>query len=269
MNLTRTLKTTLLMLAVMFAGQASAAETLTLGGVGGVTPLAKRLAAEYVRLNPGVEVKVIEPPLGSSGGLRGLATGKVDLVLSGRPPKANEIGQPQPWLRTPLVLATNGGRSAGVTRAQVADIYAGRKTAWDDQQPIRLVMRGEYESETATLRKLSPEVDAAVAKALQRFDLPMAENDLEALDTLLKFSGSLGTSSLGLIKASGAKLTVLPIDGIVPSVKTMEHGSYPLARHFLLISSPTPRPAAMALARWLHSPAALAIAREFDYLPLK
>lgn len=272
MNITRTLKTSLMLLAsplaMMFAGQATA-ETLSIGGVGGVTPLTKHLVAEYVRINPDLEVKVIEPPLGSTGGLRALATGKLDIVLSGRPPKANETGKAQPWLRTPLVLATNGGRSAGLTRAQIADIFAGHKTTWDDQRPIRLVMRAEYESETINLRKLSPEVDTAVGKALQRNDLPIAENDLEAIDILLKAPASLGTSSLGLIKASGVKLAALPIDGIEPSIKTMEDGSYPLIRHYLLISSPAPRSAVAALMSWLQSPKALAIARESNYLPLK
>jgi phosphate transport system substrate-binding protein len=268
MNLTRPLKISLLALAALLAGHVSA-ETLTISGVGSMTPLAKRLATEYTRLNPGVEVKVINPPLGSSGGLRAMASGKVDIVLAGRPPKANETGHAQPWLRTPLVLATNGGRSQGLTQAQIADVYAGRKTTWDDQQAIRLVMRGEYESETATLRKLSPKVDAAVAQALQRNDLPIAENDLDALENLIKIPGSLGTTSLGLIKASAAKLTLLPIDGVAPNTKNMENGRYPLVRQFLLVTSPTMRPAVAALSAWLQSPTALAIARELDYLPQK
>lgn len=247
MNIFRTFKTGLLLMITLLASQA-VAETINLGGVGCITPLAKRLASEYVRLNPGIEVRVVEPPLGSSGGLRALAGGKVDIVLSGRAPKTNEIG---------------------LTRMQIADIFAGRKTVWDDQKPIRLVMRSEFESETVALRKLSPEIDAAVAKALKRSDLPIPENDLEALETLQKIPGSLGTSSLGLIKASPTKLTILRIDGIAPSVKTLESGRYPLARQFLLVTSPTPRPAVRALLAWLQSPAALAITRTFDYLPFK
>lgn len=270
MNIFRTFKTGLLLMITLLASQA-VAETINLGGVGCITPLAKRLASEYVRLNPGIEVRVVEPPLGSSGGLRALAGGKVDIVLSGRAPKTNEIGLTRPWLRTPLVLATYGGHSprSGLTRMQIADIFAGRKTVWDDQKPIRLVMRSEFESETVALRKLSPEIDAAVAKALKRSDLPIPENDLEALETLQKIPGSLGTSSLGLIKASPTKLTILRIDGIAPSVKTLESGRYPLARQFLLVTSPTPRPAVRALLAWLQSPAALAITRTFDYLPFK
>lgn len=231
--------------------------------------MAKLLVAEYVRMNPAVDIKVIDPPLGSTGGLRALNIGKVDIVLSGRAPKANEMGQSKPWLRTPLVLATNRGRNSGLSKAQIADIFAGRKTSWDDKQPIRLVMRGEFESETIDLRKLSPEMDAAVATALKRPDQAIAENDVEALDTLVRIPASFGTSSLGLIKTTGAKLSVLPIDGIMPSIKTMENGSYPLVRHYLLISSPTPRPAVAALTGWLLSPAALTIARQFDYLPLQ
>lgn len=269
MTIPRTLATVLLLLFALLTGQA-AAETLTIGGVGGITPLAKQLAAEYARRTPGVEVRVIDPPLGSNGGLRALAAGKVDIVVSGRSPRGAETGQAVPWLRTPLVLATSGGRiSKGLTRTQVADIFAGRTTAWDDRKPIRLVLRGEFESETVALRALSPAVDAAVAGALKRTDLPLAENDLEALDTLQKIPGSLGTSSLGLLRTSGARLTALSIDGVAPSAKTLENGSYPLVRQFLLVTGQNPRPAVAALAAWLKSPTALAIARRYDYLPQK
>ncbi len=165
------------------------------------------------------------------------------------------------------MLATNSKQQA-LTRAQIAEIYGGRKTTWDDRKPIRLVLRGEQETETRLLRSLSPEIDAAVASALKRPDLPVAENDLDAIDALTKITGSLGTTNLGLLKASGAKLNVLALDGIAPSVKTAEDGSYPLMRHFYLVTT-SPSTVAAAFVSWLQSPAALALARQQHYLPMK
>lgn len=257
----------LLMLSLAPAG--AVAETITLGGVGSLTPVVKLLGIEYAKKNAGIEINVIHPPMGSSGGIRALAAGKVDVALSGRNTKPDEAGKSKPWLQTPMVLATMGGKSNGLSRSQVADIYGGRKTAWDDNKPIRLVLRGEQETETAVLRSMSPEVNAAVADALKRPGLPIAENDIDAVELLAKISGSLGSTTLGLVTASGTKLTALAIDGVMPSVKTAEDGSYTLVRQFYVVTSPTPSPATAAFVAWLGSPAALALARKHNYLPLK
>jgi phosphate transport system substrate-binding protein len=245
------------------------AETITVGGVGSLTPMIKLLGAEYAKKHSGVEVNVIEPPMGSNGGIRAMTAGKIDIAASGRSTNPDEAGVAKPWLQTPLVLATLSGKSKGLTRAQIADIYAGRKANWDDNKPIRLVLRGDKETETKVLRSLSPEIDAGVTEALKRPGLPVAENDLDALELLGKISGSLGTSNLGLIKASGAKLTSLPIDGIMPSAKAMEDGSYPWKRQFYLITQATPRAEVAAFVAWLNSTPALATARKLDYLPIK
>jgi phosphate transport system substrate-binding protein len=257
------------LLMLLLAPAGAVAETITLGGVGSLTPVVKLLGAEYAKKNPGIEITVIEPPMGSSGGIRALAAGKIEVALSGRSTKPDEAGKAKPWLQSPMVLATMGGKSNGLTRSQVADIYGGRKTTWDDNKPIRLVLRGEQETETAVLRSMSPEVNAAVADALKRPGLPIAENDIDAVELLAKISGSLGSTTLGLITATGAKLTPLAIDGVMPSAKTTEDGSYPLMRQFYMVTAPTPSPATAAFVAWLGSPAALALVRKQNYLPLK
>jgi phosphate transport system substrate-binding protein len=245
------------------------AEPITVGGVGSLTPVIKLLGIEYARKNPGFELSVIEPPMGSKGGIRALAAGKVDIALSGRSTNPDETGVAKAWLHTPLVLATTGGKSKGLTRVQIADIYAGRKTGWDDNKPIRLVLRGDQETETKVLRGMSPAIDAAVTEALKRPGLPTAENDIEALELLGKISGSLGTTNLGLIMASAARVTALPIDEAMPSAKNLDDGSYPWRRQFYLITPANPSPALAAFVAWLSSTPALALVRKLDYLPAK
>lgn len=245
------------------------AETITLGGVGSMTPLIKRLAAEYTKKNPGIEISIIDPPIGSNGGIRAISAGRIDIALSGRATSSEEAGQTWPWLQTPLVFATQDGKSKGLSSAEIADIFAGRKTTWDDNKPIRLVLRGEHESETKLLRTLSPAVDVAVGEALKRSDRPIAENDLIAVDMLGKIAGSLGTTNLGLLKTTGSRLTILPLNGVVPSVRSVETGKYGLLRYFYLILPNNPGRATLAFANWLSSPAALAVARKLDYLPFR
>ena len=244
------------------------AETIAVGGVGSLTGLAKLLGAEYAKKNPVFAISVIEPPIGTKGAIRALAAGKIDLALSARPLTADEAGLAQPWLQTPLVMATLGGKSQGLSRRQIADIYAGRQGQWDDNKPIRLVLRGDQESETKVLRAISPEVDAAVTEALKRPGLPIAENDLDALEILGRIPGSLGTTNLGIIKVSASRLTALPIDGVVPTTQAMTEGRYPWRRQFYLITSTTTRPSVAAFVAWLNSAPAQALAARLDYMPI-
>ena len=244
------------------------AEPVVLGGVGSLTPVAKILGLEYAKKHPGFEFSVIEPPMGTKAGLRALAAGKLDIAIAARPNNPDEAGEAKAWLQTPLVLAMSGDKSMSLTRTQIADIYAGKKTAWDNKKPIRLVLRGDQETETKVLRSMSPAIDLAVTEVLKRRDLPIAENDIEALDALARISGSLGTTNLGLIKVRKAPVAAVTIDGLVPSVSAMEAGLYPWKRQFYLVTGAKPRPATLKFLAWLHSPEALAIARSLDYLPM-
>lgn len=248
---------------------AALADTVTVGGVGSMTPLLKKLGEDYKKRNPSIEVVVLHPPIGTAGGLRALVAGKLDIALSGRSLKPGEVGQAHAWLHTPLVLATNGGKSKGLTSKDIADIYAGRKTTWDGGTQVRVVMRGVAETETAALRSISPEVDVAVSEALKRTDLPIAENDLDAMEVLTRISGSVGTATLGLVKADQSRLTVLSIDGKVPSAKALESGAYPWKRDYFLVTTPAIKPAAVSFLNYLRSPPALKLAREFEYLAVR
>lgn len=267
MNKLRDLALVLLSLVVSFS--VSAAQTVTVGGVGSLTPLLKALSLHYTKTHAGIDIVVLHPPIGSAGAVRALGANKVDIALLGRALKKEESGQTIVWVRTPLVIATAGGQSKGLTQPQLAALYSGRKTTWDNGKPVRLVMRGASETETTALRAMSPEIDAAVGDALKRSDLPVAENDLEALDTLGRIPGSLGTTTLGLITAQGARIDTLSIDGKSPTMKNMETGIYPWFRQYYLAHNANPTPEAAAFLAFLQSPQALAAARKLDYLATK
>ena len=267
----RRLATAILVAFPLIASSSLAmADTVTLGGVGGLTPLIKRLAEDYRKDHPGTTILVVHPPLGSTGGLRALAAGKVDFSLVGRELKSDEAFKAQAWLQTPLVLATNGGKSSGLSLSQIAELYSARKTTWDDGTPVSLILRRPQESETADLRSMSPAIDSAVSEALKRKDTVMADSDLDALDLLVRTKGSLGTATLGLIKTEGARLALLPIDGKTPDLKSLDAGTYHWRRKYQLVTSHAapPQGAAAAFLGYLGTERALKLARELGYLPV-
>lgn len=245
------------------------AQTLTVGGVGSLTPLVKKLAEEFGRTSPGIEVSVIEPPIGSTGGMRALAAGKVDVALSGRPLKADETGVAIPWVRTPLVLASSDGRLDRLDTVTLVEVYESRRRTWDDGRQIRLVLRGAFESETLMLRGLSPDMDVAVRHALERRDAPVADNDLAALDMLVKIKGSLGTTSYALALSAGPKLRMLPLNGQAPSLEALASGGYRWHRPYYLVHRANPSESTRRFLTYLRSDKGLQTARKLGYLPLE
>ena len=245
------------------------AEMITVAGVGSLSPLVGVLAKTFEKENPGVSIQVMHPPLGSNGGLRAMSAGKVDIVLSGRPLKPNESGHAMPWVMTPLVFASQGGKSVkGFDLAAVADVYSARRTQWDDGKPIRLIMRGAQETELITLRALSKEIDAAIGLALKRDDLPVAENDLDAVAMLRRINGSLGTTTLGLLRLDETNtLKTIAVNGHLPSLQAMQKGDYTLVRKYYLVSSESPTALHSRFISYLTSPAAMKLAAKYAYAP--
>lgn len=251
--------------------EAASAETLTVGGTGSSTPLIERFAQAYAKLKPEITVRVIDPPIGSSGSIRAILAGARDLAVPGRPLNDEEKargGQDWELGRTPFLIVTSQKQpQPGFSFAQLAAIYEGKQTAWPDGSPIRLVMRSPTESDTLLLRKLSPEMDRALETALARPGILVATNDLESLQLLEKTPGSLGTTNLGLLKSQNSTLQVLDLNGIKPGLDALREGRYPYYKTLYLARGPKLSPAAQGFFDFVLSTAGKEILEHSNYQP--
>ena len=255
---------------LLLASLPALAELIQVGGTGSASPLMQELGTAYRKQYPGDEVRVMFPPPSSGGGVRMLASGKLDLALTGRalkPEEQAQVGRVFLYAKTPLVFAGRGGvRAAGFTRNEIADLYAGRLNRWDDGSAIRLIMRSPYESDTLQLRNLSPAVDEAVRLALERPGMAYAENDLDAVELLTRTPGSLGTTTLALLKVLDNSLQIYPFDGVFPSVKTLAEGKYSLSKSIFVVAGRQPSETTKRFIEFLHTAHAKAILQRADYL---
>ena len=89
---------------------------LRITGTGSGTGGMQLLVQAFVRANPGVQAEVL-PALGSSGGIRALIDGKIEVAVSNRAPNDKERAmaplQTFTYARTPLVIAVH--KDLGVT----------------------------------------------------------------------------------------------------------------------------------------------------------
>ena len=232
------------------------AETIRVGGTGG--PLeAMRLAGEaFQKTNPQTNVAIV-PGLGSRGGIKALQAGAVDVAVSATPVPAAEPGLMSVELgRTPIIFATASPRpGAGVTTADLVEIYSGRRTTWPDGSRLRVILRPNGDSDTAFLRALSPAMDHAIDDGFKLPGVKIAATDQDAADAIGSIPGAFGVSTLLQVRAEARPLTPLPVSGVAPGLAALANGSYPYAKTLYLVTRAPSSGAVQQYLGFLASPA--------------
>lgn len=230
--------------------------TLKIGGTGAALKSIAQVAAAYQKKHPGVRV-VIPPSLGSTGGIKAVLAGILNVGLSSRPLTEAEASQGAvavEYGRSPLLLVTSY-QSSGVnlTLKQLASLYTGEITSFPDGTPIRLIMRPEVEIDLHLIRGLSPEMDQAVQKAQSREGMIMAVNDQDNGDILERIRGAIGWMTLVQLMSEGRLLIPLPLDHIVPNHENFASGKYPLFKSFSVVTGTAPTPMVKSFLEFLTS----------------
>lgn len=256
----RRLTTRLLFCAALFAAgiTGAQAETLKVGGTGAALGTLRLLGAEFMRRNPGIQVEVLSY-IGSTGAIKGVDAGNLDLGLSGRALKPAEEKLDllfSRYAQTPLIIATHPAYPLkSISREQLAAIYGGKTTQRDDGGPIRLVLRPIYETDNEVLRSISPALKLALDSALARPGMRYAATDQEAADAFEQVPGAIGTSTLALALSEKRQIGILALDGVTPSVETLKNGRYPYYKSLFLVTRRNASPAVQSLVAFIRSPA--------------
>jgi phosphate transport system substrate-binding protein len=210
---------------------------LFVGGTGsGTVPLQKALDGAH-------KLRFV-PNLGTSGGLKALAAGAIDIALSARSLTDAEKAQglvEHELFQTPVVFAANSDVPLQrVTLAELAALYAGRTPSWSNGIPVRLVLRPDTDSDSRFLKSISPAMAEALALAQARPGATVATTDTDATEALERISGSLGMTTLGLVRAEGRLLKTLEVDGVKPGVDTLLARRYPFGKSIFLATHGAP-----------------------------
>ncbi|MEW5943268.1 MAG: substrate-binding domain-containing protein [Pseudomonadota bacterium] len=247
-------------------------ETIRISGSGAALATMQALGQEFKKSKPEVKITIL-PNLGSGGSIKAVLAGTLDIGISARPLKPEERakgGVAMLYARTPLVFATaQNNQASGLTAHQLADIYAGRTTAWPDGSPIRLVLRPSEDSDTTAMMKMSAEMQAAVTAAASRKGLNIAMTDQEAADLLEKLPGALGSTTLALIISEKRGLKPLPINGMAPAANSGINKKYPYYKEYSLVTTANPSPLAAQFIAFIRSVAGRAILINNGQLPIE
>lgn len=266
MPLLRPLIRAFLLLPLLATGLA--AQTLNVGGSGGALGLLREAGVTF-REATGIQV-VVMPSLGTQGGLRALADGKIDLAVIGRELNEAEAAR---GLRQVLVVRTPYGFATSLPNppSLAAEVFAAYlrepRMKWPDGTPVRAVLRPATESDYVHMFAGFPGTDDAIATLRQRADIPVASSDQENLDLAESIPGSLVGTTLVQVVTERRSLQFVPVNGIRPGVEAFEAGVYPRVKPFFFIARATQAAAVDPFLAFLRSGDGQAILRRSGILP--
>lgn len=258
-------------IALLAALVPASAKQLLIGGSGTDLATMRLLAAAFTAQRPDVNVRVLNS-LGSGGGVKAVAGGRLHLGLTSRPLNARELKYPisaHLYARTPLVVATRQDNPASDIESGVLfAAMSGQHQYWPDGLLMRLVLRPKSDSDTLKLVQTFAPAKQALDQAYRLRGVPVAQSDQDAAEALEAIGGSVGLSSLSLIVAERRALKALTLDGVAPSLDNLASGRYPMAKDLYLVLPANPDEDALRLARFIAAESGQQLLRKTGHLPV-
>lgn len=262
----------LLFMAFLFcegAPDALAGDTIRINGSGAALEMMKPLVMAYGKTERGVSF-AMDKPLGSSGSIKALLAGAIDIAVVSRRLKPEEInrgGRERPFGKTPLVIVVEkSNRLKTISTTGLEDIYAGRVKKWPDGETIRIILRPRADTDTKILRGLSTRMNEAVAAAHRRKGMRIALTDPESNEAVSRTAGGIGTAALAGLLVAGLPLNVVALNGVKPDRKTLADGTYPLAKEIGFVTAGTLSASAAQFLEFVYSEKGRAIAEKYGVL---
>ncbi len=249
----------------------SAQETIRIGGTGSALGAMKLIAKTFEKSNSSTKI-IFMPSIGSSGAVRAVAKGSLDIGLMARPLINDELTLglvPIVYAKSPFVpVIHNKMRINNVTSRDVESIYKGTLKTWKNGEHVRLVLRPASDVDTGLIREMTPEMNSLVDAALQREGMLLAKTDQDNVSIIEKTPGAFGFSTLTQIIAEKRKIRVLSLNGVRPNLETLASGSYPFSKTFSLITVKQPSRPVKIFCDFVRSAVGRTILEETGNIPL-
>ncbi len=225
---------------------------LTLAGSTSVQPFAELLAEEYMLRHPQ------SPPInvqggGSTAGIQAAQTGAADIGMSSRELRDDETGLYAITIARDAIAVIVNPRNpvSDLTLEQIRAIFSGQLTNWKavggEDHPITLVTREEGSGTRGAFQKLVMGEEEIFGEAIVQ-DSNGAVRELVASDP-----HAIGYISLGI---ADERVKVIKVNGVEPSIESVERGEYLLVRPFLFVLKGEPQGLAKDFIDFVLSPEA-------------
>ena len=258
------------------------AHTIENKGSDTLVNLALAWAEAYVRLNPDVRISVTGG--GTGTGIAAMINGTVDIANASREMKPEEISAAQSNGISPVefvvardaiaVVVNPSNPVDGLTLRQISDIYTGKITNWrevgGEDRPVVLLSR---ESNSGTYVYFLEHV----IRLGEKSDLLFSPDTLlmpssEGISAEVRQNpNAIGYDGLGYV-TSDQKMLAVAHDAdspyVLPSVETVNDGSYPVSRPLYMYTDGEPTGQVKAYLGWVLNDGQLLVAK-LGFVPLQ
>jgi phosphate transport system substrate-binding protein len=245
--------------------------TLLLAGSGSNLPLTRALVIAFLARHR--EAKIVVPEsIGSSGGVRALRDGAIDVGLISRPLTADEakLGLTvTPYARVPVVVAANPSvRDECVASSALLGMWAGAQARWSDGSRVIVLQRERNDSGFLAVSRRVPGLDEENTAAYRETRWRVLYDDHAMQEALMATENAVGIFDLGAIIAQRLPIRALCVDGVAPSIEGVVAGTYPYFKDLAFVTSGPSGGLRAELLAFVASREARDLAASLGYLPL-
>jgi phosphate transport system substrate-binding protein len=249
----------------------AAPERVTLAGSGSNLVLTRRLAAAFMARQRKAKA-VVHRSIGSSGGIRAVRDGRIDLGLVSRPLADEEIEGGLvviPYARVAVVVAAHPTvPKDGISEQELVELFSGRMKKWADGGRVAVLQRERGDSSHRAVRR-SVEGFGSVddeARRARRFRVLLSDRAMQ--QALLTTAGGVGLFDHGAIRSQNLALKELAVGGVPPSPEAVTEGRYPFYKDLAFVSAGAPEGATARFIELVFSDEGRAIIEANGYVAL-
>jgi len=189
-------------------------------GTGANQDLLRNLAEQFMAINKSIKVEVPDS-IGSSGGIKGVIDGKLEIARVSRALKDKEKVEGIKYRKfalCPIVFASNPGVTIkNLKMEDIINIYNGKIKNWKKlggpDLEIAVIGREEGDSSRSTIEEVYPEFK----KIKYRDDITIVVKDQDMISKLEIKKGAIGFGTLANMK--DGKLNVFSVNNLKPGTK--------------------------------------------------
>ena len=208
-------------------------ETVTISGSTSVGTLIEKEAEKFKQENTGTNVEINQ--IGSSSGIKDVINGTVEIGMSSRDLKEEEISEDLVEVEVAFdgvaVITSKNNKVGSLKLSQVKDIYTGKITNWKDvggeDSKIVVVSR---EDGSGTRDEFQEIVGYTSEELYKEAIIGYGSDNIKT--TVAGNNHAIGFISFEYVDDS---VNTVKIDDIAPIAENVKNGEYKLSRPFLLV----------------------------------
>lgn len=216
-------------------------EEITISGAGTGLPWIEIMAKAYTANHPEAKIEFL-PEIHTSGGIKGVAQGTLDIGVIARYPNTEEKKYQLKYrlvAKVALVMAVNPNvKITNLSSQQIRDVYSGKITNWKQVggHDAKIVVLDRNEDGSAKIY-LRQHILGEELKITDEVTLFYHEGDMaEMIKTTPNAIGFLAST---LVQEN--KLRALSLDGVAPSMQNVQNGKYKMRRNLGIVTKGQPK----------------------------